>query len=138
MHGQRRSPVSPLPPTWLPLSLSLLDELNYLLSLLTPDDCSFPLAHIIYTIRVMFRQMFALVSQSSTSSGVHRTTSLFCCQVRTLITFLSRMEEMQCLYLLCANSWKSLNLCLTWDNYFNVHHIHLPGELPQSQHSRSR
>ena len=37
--------------------LSLPDELNYLLSLLTPDDCSFPLAHIIYTIRVMFRRM---------------------------------------------------------------------------------
>ena len=34
--------------------LSLPDELNYLLSLLTADDCSFPLAHIIYTIRVMF------------------------------------------------------------------------------------
>ena len=34
--------------------LSLPDKLNYLLSLLTLDDCSFPLAHIIYTIRVMF------------------------------------------------------------------------------------
>lgn len=98
---------------------SLPDELNYLLSLLTPDDCSFPLAHIIYTIRVMFREMStkSLVSQSSISSGVHRTTSLFCCQVRTLITFLSRLEEMQCvvLYPLCASSGKSLTLC----NYFN-------------------
>ena len=105
MHGQRRSPVSP-PPS--PGFLSIPDELNYLLSLLTPDDCSFPLAHIIYTIRVMFRRMSAksLVSQSSISSGVHRTTSLFRCQVRTLITFLTRLEEMQCLvlYLLCANS----------------------------------
>src|SRR6267154_2063180 len=87
--------TTPLSPGFLSLPV----ELNYLLPLLTPDDCSFPLAHIIYTIRVMFPQMSAksLVSQSSISSGVHRTTSLFCCQVRTLITFLSRLEEMQCI-----------------------------------------
>lgn len=56
MHGQRRSPLSPLPLARHPLTP---DQLNYLLSLLTPDDCSFPLAHIIYTIRAMFRQMSA-------------------------------------------------------------------------------
>lgn len=99
-----------------PASFHFPDELNYLLSLLTPDDCSFPLAHIIYTIRVMFPQMSAksLVSQSSISYGVHRTTSLFCCQVRTLITFLSRLEEMQFLVLYppCANSRRCLILCL--------------------------
>lgn len=35
--------------------------------------------------------------------------SVFCCQVRTVITFLSRLEEMQCLILYR----KSLTLCLT-------------------------
>jgi hypothetical protein len=98
---------------------SLPDELNYLLSLLTPDDCSFPLAHIIYTIRVMFREMStkSLVSQSSISTGVHGTTSLFCCQVRTLITFLSRLEKMRCRIVSAVRQQSEKS---NLSNYFNA------------------
>lgn len=71
--------------------LSLPDELNYLLSLLTLDDCSFPMAlyHLYHWCHV---PMFA-ISLVSLSSGVHGITPLVCCQVPTIIIFLSRLQQ---------------------------------------------
>jgi hypothetical protein len=76
--------------------LSLPDELNYLLSLLTLDDCSFPMAryHLYHWCHVPMSaiSLVPLVWRS-------QEHALVCCQVPTIITFLSRLERSQCLVL---------------------------------------
>jgi hypothetical protein len=99
MHGHRRPPVSPLPSP----SFSLPDELNYLLSLLTPDDCSFPTARYHLYHGVMFRcPLYPL------SPIVWRSQEHVAClsQVPTIITFLSRLEEVQFVFAVRQESEK--------------------------------